>query len=377
MKHIALLLCLALAAACDYDPPPDVVTFACENNNCVLGEPIVLTFSEPVKKDSLSLSVWPDEKDSYDLEGQRLASVKPLAQGCTPTKACGEADGLVLTLDDARTTLSIAVAPGALGPPNLPLVLELAGTLEDDKGRTLDVVRRYPFQMVPGAFVPPSDTAGGDTSGDTAAPEPLGVKEGPFLWFAEVNTPLGFTLPQQFYGNIQVDQESGKFYALMTDADPTGDSPRNTSDPALLTMDLGVEGFIFLVHGTITRQPGYLGFESEPFTLALKIGPITFALRDSVMRGTISTDEEGLDRWDGTLAVNELFIDTGSSPQTYPAQQDSFIMFQLTAEQVPENQPQVCEDEPCADLQGEQCTIEVEPWPPADACPDDDAPAAD
>lgn len=387
MKHSAVFLAVTRAlllgsllsvGACDYDPPPDVVEFACVENNCVLGEPIVLRFSEPVRPDSLVLSVWPGEQDRYDIERERLPSVTPIVADCTlATSPCGEGDGLTLSLDDARTALTLTVARGALGPPNRPLVLEIAGSLSDDSGRTLDVVRRYAFQIVLPAVLPGGDTVGGDadTGGDVAPPDPLGVQEGPFLFWAVLSTPVNIELPQQFFGHIQVDQESGAFYALMTDADPVDGAPRNTSDPAELTMDLGVEGFIFLVQGTIVRQAELLVFTSEPFVLELSIGPITFALRDAVMRGSISTDEAtGLARWDGTLAVGEVVIDTGGEPQTYPAQQDNFQMLQLRPEQAPDNQPQVCEDTPCADLQGEQCTVPTEGWPPSAVCPDDDAP---
>jgi len=397
MRYFATLLLLAalgaFAAGCDYDPPPDVVTFACENNLCVSGEPIVLIFSEPVRPESIALEIWPGGRDSYDREERRLPSVEPIVPRCAwNASPCGADEGVRLVLDEARTTLSISVSPGALGPFYQPLVLELKGTLADDAGRTLDVTRAFDFQMVPGTTPPPQDTVGGDdaatgadatTAGDTttatdAAPaEPLGVKEGPLLFFASLAVPSPpIDLPQQFFADVQVDQETGAFAMVLTDADPKDGADLNTNDPTELDLDLGEEGFVFLVEGTIRRHEGAVVFESEPFTLQLKIGTITFALRNATMRGTISVDgTSGLTRWDGTMAVSEVMIKVGSAPENlYPAQQDNFALVELRPSEVPDDLPRVCDEDPCVDLQGPQCDVPVTGWPPTTVCPDDDAP---
>ena len=379
---VALAALGLLVGGCTYDPPPDVVKFLCADNNCLIGEAIVLQFSEPVEEGSVSIDIWPGEEDGYDIERNRLPSVEPIVDDCTiASSPCDGKDGqITLSLIEDRTALSIEVGAGALGPLNRPLVLELSGTLADDAGRTLDVTRSYDFQMVP-SVLPPVDVASGsdaDVVGDAAPPEPLGVEEGPFLFYAELATPLGFDLQQQYFADVAVDQESGAFYIVLTDGDPVSGAPLNTQDPEEVNLDLGIEGFVFLVHGTIRRQDASLVFESEPFTLQLKIGPITFALRDSVMRGTIGAGEgTGRARWDGTLAVSELFIDTGNgNPQTYPAQQDNFQLNQMTADQIPDGMPLVCDAAPCAELEGPQCEVPTDGWPPAAVCPDDDAPAA-
>jgi hypothetical protein len=392
MRHSAIptLLAALVALGCDYDPPPDVVTFACQNNLCVVGEPIVLVFSEPVRPESVAVEVWPGARDAYDLEGRRLPSAAPIVPLCTwHDSPCGADEGVRLVLDEGRKELSISVSPGALGPLYQPLVLELKGTLRDDAGRTLDVTRSFDFQMVPGVAPPPSDTVGGDgggnddalTPGDTAAadvpPEFLGVREGPLLFFAMLAVPSPrIDLPQQYFGDVQIDQETGAFSLLLTDADPIANAPLNTTNPAELELDLGIEGFVFLVQGTIRRQDGALVFESRPFTLQLKIGTITFALRETTMRGTISVDAaSGLTRWDGTMAVTTLMIQIGAgAPQDYPAQQNNFALLQLRSDEVPAGLPRVCDANPCADLVGPQCDVPSEGWPPADVCPDDDAP---
>lgn len=390
--HSILLASLAigvLAAGCNYDPPPDVIEFACEDNRCVLGEPIVLRFSEPVKASSVAVIVWPGEKNTYDLEGRRLDTVQPLLERCgVEDSPCGTNDGVVLTLDCAGVTLSMDAAEGALGPLNRPLVLEIASTLEDDAGRKLNVSRSFDFQVVRERWDPFADTGGGtpDAGGgasdavdeDVPPPEPLGVMEGPHLFYTVVFVPgLNVDLAQQFFCDIQVNQITGEYFAVMTDSDPKSGAPLNTSKPEELYMDLGVEGFVFLTKGTIQSSATGLIFDSDPFTLELTIGPITFALRDAEIRGSISTEEgTGLSRWDGTMAVRELFLDLPTGPQTHGNRQDNFQIVQLTPEQVPDGLPHVCTENPCAALQGPQCTVPHEDadWPPAGVCPDDDAP---
>lgn len=232
----------------------------------------------------------------------------------------------------------------------------------------------------------PADTAATDTAADaaaatdttptadvaradTGATAPLGVPEGAYLFFADISTPLGFELPQQLFADIQVDQTSGAFYAVLTDADPVGDAPRNTTDPSQLALDLGLEGFVFVVHGTIARQEGALAFASEAFRLTLRIGPITFELRDAVLSGVITRDDAGgRARWDGTLAVAELFVNPGDDPQTYPAQQDDVQLVQLRPDEVPADLPRTCAAAPCAALMGQQCDVPAEGWPPAAVC---------
>jgi len=379
MRIAPALFALASLAACTYDPPPEVNLGGPADRRYEVGEPIPLVFSEPILAASLELSVWPHEQNTYDAEGRRLPGIEPLLAACTVAGSpCGAAKDVTLTLDEARTTATLDVGPGAFGPPGKPLVLEVKGTLEDDAGRKLNVTRGLAFQVVE-PLPPIGDTVDdADASGDDAdtAFEPVSVVEGPHLYYSNIDTPIGIALPQQFWADVQVDEATGWWVALFTDADVKQglNLDKNTSNPDDLTMDLGAEGFIFSATGNITRDAdGGLMFVSEPFTLKLTIGPITFALNDAVVRGRITLDADtGLSRWDGLMSIDNLYYSTGSMEKTYteadglkPA---TFQIVQLKPEQVPAGMPRVCDANAC--VEGLQtCNLaESFTWPPAAMC---------
>jgi len=363
-----------ILAACTYDPPPQVSLGGPSDRRYPVGDPIPVLFSEPVVASSVSIAVWPGEKSAYDIEGEPLADTAPIVEGCTlATSPCGEGGGLTLVLDEARTTLTLDVAAGLFGDPGRPLLLEVAGTLEDDAGRKARAVQRFPFQIVSDVPVTP-DTVGGDTDQDAEAKEPIVTAEGPFLFFAEFDPPP-VPLAQQFFIDIQVDESNGHFYALMIDADPVADADKNTSNPDELFLDKGAEGFIFVTHGTIFREDdGGLAYVGEPFDLHLTIGPISFALIQAVIRGRINVDEDtGLTRWDGLMSVERIDFDSGSVQKQYteadglkPA---TFQILELKPEQVPDTMAYTCDADPCPDDVQVCDLLPDQPWPPAAVCP--------
>jgi hypothetical protein len=174
---------------------------------------------------------------------------------------------------------------------------------------------------------------------------------------------------------VQVDESTGTWVALMTDADPVAGADKTTADPGQLVLDKGAEGFQFSATGTIARDAdGGLVFECKPFDLQLTVGPITFALRGTVIRGRIKVDQaSGHSRWDGLMTVDEVYFNSGAVEKTYteadglvPA---SFQMQSLLPVEVPEGMPLVCDPEVC--VPGVQ-TCDLVPdftWPPAVMCP--------
>jgi len=353
---------------CTYDPPPEVRLVAPTGNRFLLGDPIVLAMSEPVRTKSVEIRVWPGKKDLYDLEGVRLPEVLPLLDRCTPgTDPCKE--GVVLTMAEDRKSASLAVADGALGPEGQPLVLEVTGKLQDDKGRQKKVSRFFDFQIVRDIWNPAQDVIETDAANDAAevGPIPVTVAEGPHFFFAQFTSPI--ELPQQFWCDIQVQPETGRFLIILTDADPIDGAPRNTSDPTQCVVDTGVEGFIFTVQGTLHQDSADADptFEGEPFTLSLMIGPILFELRDVVMRGTVSV-EEGLSRWDGTMAVREVYYKVEDIEEFYPSDQANFQMRQLQVAQTPAVMAKVCDATPCF-VVGGSCALPDGTWPIPAFCP--------
>ncbi|MFH1530533.1 MAG: hypothetical protein ABIK09_07350 [Pseudomonadota bacterium] len=378
MRHLALAFVLAaLFGGCRYDPPPEVTLVIPATNAFVKGELIRLEFSEPVKSASLEIRVWPGNKSYYDPEGELLPGYGAILEICTPVSSpCG--DGAVrLTLDPGRDAASIKlIAEDALGPFGDPLRLEVTGALEDDAGNRRGVSTFYDFQIIEERWDPYADVVEPGDAGDVGDVgdvhvEPLGVTEGFHLFHAEFTSPI--KLPQQFYSEVAIDQLSGSFIWVMMDADPLPDAPKNTDDPALLLPDYGDESFIFTVRGKIKRDaedPAELVFDTEAFTLAQQIGMIYFELQGMVMHGRI-TVEDGRSRWDGTMAVAGIFLQvTGQEGTTYEAEQANFQIFELLEDEIPDDIPTVCEDDPCIHMGGKCDLLPDIDWPPESVCSD-------
>jgi hypothetical protein len=370
MSRVPFIL-LVVLSACTYNPPPDVTLVAAEGKYFKLGDPIHLQFSESVTKDSLAIRVWPGEEKFYTLEGERKADVKPLVDTC----AAGDGKctgGTKVALDTNGTTATLDIPADKLAILDRPLVLEVMGTLADESGHSRKVSVFFDFQIVETIWDPFAEvveeatdvTAQTETLDDAAPAEPLGVIVGHMLFFAEFTSPI--KLPQQFWSDLQIDQLTGHFVLLMCDADPIDGAPKNTSNPAELKWDNGDESFIFVMHGKVQRdKDSKLTFQSEPFTMAQTIGPITFELRGMVASGTIDQSGE-LAVWNGTLAVKEVYYEVGGQETIYPADQANFQLFEVAPELVPQGVPTVCMPDPCSTIGG-KCDL-LPDWPPEDVC---------
>lgn len=361
----ALLACLAsfgLAGCEAYNPPPEAEELLCANNNCVEDEPIRVRFTEAIDPASLSITVWPGEQDGYDIEGERLATVEPLLVGCTVSSGCGDG-AATLVLEEDDTVAALSVEPGALGPRNRPLVLEVSGDLADPEGHRKVATKSFDFQLV---------MAGWESFEPGLPPDDPRVVEGGYTFYTNLDTPLGVEIPQQYFGDLRVNRETGRFLFIFQDSDPVDGAPPNTTDPAEMSIDTGDEAFIFLVDGVFGRNSDDIVFESVAFEIGLTVGPITFALFDCVLRGSISLDPEtGESRWDGTMFVGEVMIQVGQGdPNYHPPQQENFICSKIAPEQFPEEAAVVCEDDPCSHIAGAQCTLALtdEGWPVAEVC---------
>ena len=368
VRWFGVLLLLA-TQACAYQPPADVTLVLDENDTIQVGEPLVLEFTKPIVPTTLAVRVWPGRKDLYDIEGELLPGVEPVLDTCTPCKGqCKTKYGKYVRLEVAEDGQSakLLVPEGALGPLAQPLVLEVLGSLTDVYGHRLDVDRRFHFQIVK-EFV--GDVFCGGEVGEDGKVKPLGAKEGFFLFYANFESPPSpIPLTQQFFCEIGVNQMTGTFVVLLADADPKEGAPLNTSKPEELKLDHGPEGFLFTITGCIglDKEKG-LVFESEPFTLGLTIGPITFELRDTVIRGRIEKDEEtSLYAWNGTMTVGELYMNAGGQESTYGTNQANFQLTELSDEQVPEDMPRLCSEDPCSSVGG-VCDL-LDPWPPPEVC---------
>lgn len=389
MRRTTPIISLLLASGawlggCLYDPPPEADLITTADNVFLLGDPLVIRFSEPIKPASLEIRVWPGQTEHYTLEDELKPEVEPLLDTCTLAKSPCPAQrelGITLTLDEAGTEATVEVPEWALTPPEettlgAPMVLEVTGALTDLQDRRKKASFFFDFQIVREIWNPYADASGGDDvptidAGDVGPVEPLGVAEGGHLFYSMFNLADILELPQQLYCHVRVDQLSGQWVAIMTDADPINDEvPKNTQNPEELVMDFGAEGFIFTMTGRIKRESGGLAFDSDKATMVQTIGTISFEVRDMIIRGVIVIDEvTGLSRWDGVLASSEIVVKFGTmDPEIYPAEQANFSMTELEPQHVPEDMPTVCTEAPCESVGG-YCDLSAsDPWPPASLC---------
>ncbi len=353
-----------LMTACTYDPPPEVTLVTPANKIFVIAEPIYLEFSEPVQPGSLEVRVWPGQKDLYTLEKERKPGVEAVMDTCTVASSPCAGGKVTLGIDAALTRATLLAESGAFGPVGTPLVLEVTGALSDEAGQRKKVSVFFDFQIAEEIWGPKGDVTANDGDNEEIALEPLGIPMGRYLFAADFTSPV--KLSQQFWTDLRADDFTGEFVMLLTDADPVKNAPINTSDPKLLVMDTGDEGFIFAIQGKVHRdEEDKLVFKGDPVTLTQKIGPITFELRDMVIAGSIvSTGDKIV--WDGTLAVKEVYYEVGGKETIYPADQANFQIRELAAEDVPEGMPTICMKNPCV-VVGGRCDL-LPQWPPSGLC---------
>jgi hypothetical protein len=366
VKHLLAAAALFFVGqACTYNPPPSVTLVGPANFHFLTGESITLKFSEQVDPDSVEIIVWPGHKDLYDIEGSLLPGNKAILEPCRPsTSPCGPDGGVKVLVSVDQMEAEIRVEGEALGKLGQPLVLEVTGNLADLDGNRSGASRKFDFQIVGEVWDPFADVVEEEDIVEEVNVEPLGIIDGRFLMHADFTSPI--KISQQYFLDIKVNQVTGKFVLLLVDADAKDGVPPNTSDPYELELDEGPESFIFVMPGSIEKdEEGIVRFESEPVVLMQTIGPIYFEMRQMVSAGTI--DQSGpRARWDGTIAVKEIYYEVGGQGTTYPADQANFEVFQLLDEEVPEGIPIVCEEDPCWATNGNCYLPEI--WPPPEVC---------
>ncbi len=370
MRLFVTLLPIAITlAACTYNAPPEVEMESVNNNRFLVGEPIPLRFSEPIDPESLAIRVWPGQKALYDVEGRLASDIDPVLDLCTVTTSpCGRNNDVTLTMTNGATEAVITVKEGALGGLGEPLVLEIVGDLADRSGHAKGVSAYFDFQVIDEDWNTSIIADNDALSGDDAVPrEPLGIAEGPHLFYMQAESPVKLT--QHFWCDIEINQMTGFMVALCTDGDAEKDAPVNTMDPAEIYLDTGPEGYIFTFTGLFVLDPDEgIIFETNGVVFAQTVGPIYFELRDMILRGRVVVDEKtGLSNWNGTMTVSEIYYEVAGKGTTYPADMSNFLVFELTKEQIPEGLPRACSKDPCS-LVGGRCDLLDGEWPPPEVC---------
>lgn len=310
---LPLLLC-----SCHYDGPPEVALVAPEGGTFVPGDPLRLTFSEPIDPSSLVLRLWPSARDG---EGRLQPGLTPKLQDCTVAD-CG---GATLVVDGDTLGATLALAGGALDRPDVPMILEVAEGLADAGGTRTGAPRWFDLQFRHHRLV-------------NTAPVPF--DQGVYLIVAELQEPIPTVIT--LMSDVRV-AEGGTMALAGAEADEFGGAPKNTRDPTHLAIDVTPYGFAMFATGFVTFDDGERFLETDPVPIELDLGALSVAIEDVRLNAKIVKDPAtGRDRLDGILSYSRTILNPGPDGFAYPAGHAAFLADLVPEAQIPEGTPALC-----------------------------------
>lgn len=342
----------AFPSSCDtYDPPPEAALLVPEGGKWFPGDPLVLTFSEPVDPETLVLDLWPTD---LDLEGELVPVAAAVVEGCTPAATpCGEVS---LALADDRRSASLDLGAAFDERQGLPHFVRVHPGLADDAGRVRRVETRLSFQVFP-------DPA--------AAAVEAPLETGVFAMYVDLSESVAGVYLRMFL-DVGVDPATGETWIAGTVAGKVDGRPNTTQEPADFYAKLNPEGWTVFMSGTLTETAGgKLFLQTDPQDLdVLILGVIPLEMTDLQLDGTLTLgDGAGLrDSFEGTMTASGVLLDGELLPSG--ALVAPWFAAGLHAGELPEGLPRLCDEDPCAALTagGGDCQLPA-PWTPGPVCP--------
>ena len=339
----------------------------------------MLSFTETIAADSLTLAIWPHE---LNLEGEFMADSDPLVDGCTPAAAadcedegswsecggasiCLAADGLTATirLDDSWTT--------RLGKPYL---IEVAPGLTDMAGRTKHVRARMQFILSPPLVVD-------DGSGDVPDPLPLEFNTGISTLSADLTHILD-SIYLRLFMDVGFDPATGEADFLATVARLFPAEASTSVEPDARFPILDSEGWTVLIRGVISElEPGVFYMQTDPVDLIVHVlGFIRVELVNFTLEGTITPAgrEDGRDVFEGLMRADQGYMGDPPDPVDLGKVDAVFFGYGLLEDELDDeliiDLPRLCESDPCEPLRlsGGDCQLTL-PWQQPAWCADDRA----
>ena len=253
-EHIAALTVLAAGVvfgACYYEPPPEVVLDFPEEGTFLEGDPLVLSFSVPIDPATLTVSVWPDERDS---ENEIPEDSEPLLEGCTlATSPCGTT---TFSVAEDGMSASVTLDPDDLGQPDVPFLLEVHPGLQGTEPDVGELNRSIFFDF---QFKPVDPTA-----------EPVDFQEGAYTIVAIIEEPLPLIM------NLIAEFRRGpgnEVIGAAAEGVPIEGAEANTGIPEELYVDPTERGYMIFAGGTLRESAsGERFFETTPFNFRIGWG---------------------------------------------------------------------------------------------------------
>lgn len=318
---IALALAASwLVAGCTtFDPPPEVELPLPEAGIYTVGEPLTLTFSEPIVASTLAVRVWRATPEELTLEDEFVDGLTPLQPECKAGATCAEA---TLVLADDRMSAVLTPTGEAFTKVKVPFRLEVLAGLEDDAGRRSKAATFFDFQFAPG----------GEST------EEITFTDGVYLLTALITYPV--KVPLTMYAEIRVHSD-GDFRLLGAKGKNKEGTAKNTADPAEIGLDVTGNGFGVFVLGTVSANDGEVFLQTVPQDLKFEFSGLPVSLDQLRFNGTVvKNPETGQDRIEGTISYSGITI----PGVTTPPGNTSFVADLFADEFKPQGLPSMCGD---------------------------------
>lgn len=320
---VALMVALNAAACVTYDPPPDANLAVPEKGTYTVGDPLLISFSEAINRDSLVVRVWSAGPEDITLEGDVVPGLEPTINACT----IATCTGAKLEIGEDNLTAELTLTDTAFDEAKVPWILEIAAGLKDTAGRSTGSAYSYDFQFSPSAV-------------DDG--EPIEFESTVYHLLADVEKPLPVIL--SLYLDMEVHKNGdGRIVGAKVKA--IDGAPKNTTNPDELILDTSDNGFVLFGVGKMTTDKGDRFFTTEPTDLKLAFGPIKLTLAQLRINSAIEKHPEtGKDRLEGTITFAKAILDSGGEPTEFDAAVNNFFADQVPIKYVTEKFPRICGD---------------------------------
>lgn len=344
---LILALLAPLGGCTEFDAPPEPRLVFPPAGLFTVGEPLLLEFSEPIRPETLSISVYDADDNARTIENERTAGLAPKLAGCTAaTSPCGEAS---LTVADDGLSAELLLGGDEFSKIKVPFELEIAAGLMDQEGNATAAPWNFDFLF-------------GLT--DAGNGEPVAFEDGHYILVGQIQQPLPAVLLLVI--DIQA-KDNGEFAMAGVKAKALEGFAKNTTNPEEMFIDTGENGFGVFAVGQISPDGDGRFLQTEPFDVNLSIGPVGITLTEVRVAGAV-VESNGHDAVDGNISFSGIVLDTGGGePFTYDAGNTTVSVTYLPDELRPEGFSTLCDDNLCGAV-----TVQCDPpadFPPAGFCP--------
>jgi len=356
-----LTVTTGLDGACEtYDPPPEPSLFVPADGQWTSETPLTLLFSEPIRPESLSITLWPW---ALDQEGDLIEGTEPLVADCTvATSPCGEVS---VSVSDDHTEATITYGDLFAGKEGRPFILALAPGLTDEGGKVLRHGERFKFQVNPQS---------------QGAAVDLTLNSGVLALFADMSDTLAGVFLRLFM-DVGVDPADGTVWIAGTVAQPDEGQAPNATDPTKLHLYGDHRAWTIYGKGSISEvEPGRFFLRLDPFDMHIRVlGVIDLQMNDFKLEMTIwpGAGEGGRDKVEGFVTASAVIMGLGEDATDLGGATAPIVAYGLFPEEVPGDLPRLCSEDPCGvmDKEGGDCQL-PRPWTPGPACPTNPPPTS-